>query len=75
MMLQSLLLRQLKTNVRHFCYHHLAHSVLLDMMFASAVSRRSNRCAQVYATNVGWARAFQMISRSEAHETLLLMFA
>ena len=45
------------------------------MMFSSTVSRRGNRYAQVYATNVGWARAFQMASRSEEHETLSLLFA
>ena len=32
-------------------------------------------CAQVYATDFGWARAFPMTSRSEAHETLSLLFA
>ena len=39
------------------------------------MSRRDNRCAQVYATDFGWARAFLIASRSEAHETLLLLFA
>ena len=45
------------------------------MMFASTMSRRGNRCAQVYATDFGWARAFPITSRSEAHETLSLLFA
>ena len=44
------------------------------MMFASTVFRRGNRCAQVYATDFGWARAFQMASRSGAHENLSLLF-
>ena len=44
------------------------------MMFASTVFRRGNRCAQVYATDFGWARAVPMASRSEAHETLSLLF-
>ena len=34
--------------------------------------QKSNRCAQVYATDFRWARAFPMASKSEAHETLLL---
>ena len=42
-------------------------------MFTSTVSREGNRCAQVYATDFGWARAFPMVSRSEANETLLLL--
>ena len=44
-------------------------------MFASTVSRKDNKCAQVYDTDFGWARASPMASRSEAHETLLLLFA
>ena len=55
-------------NDRNLCYHHLAHPVFSDMMFVSAVSRKGNRCAQVYATDFGWASAFPMVSRSEAHE-------
>ena len=45
------------------------------MMLASTVSRRSNRCACVYATDYGWARAFPMASRYEAHKILSLLFA
>ena len=44
-------------------------------MFACTVSRRGNRCAQVYTTDFEWARAFLMASRSEAHETSSLLFA
>ena len=62
-------------NVRNFRYCHQAHPVFSDTMFASAVSRRGNGCAQVYATDFGWARAFPMASRSETHETLSLLFA
>ena len=32
------------------------------MMFASIVSRRGSRCAEVYATHFGLARAFTMAS-------------
>ena len=45
------------------------------MMFASTVSWRGNRCAQVYVTDFGWTTAFPMAFRSEAHETLSLLFA
>ena len=44
-------------------------------MFACTVFRRGNRCAQVHATDFAWDRAFPMASRSEAHETLFLLFA
>ena len=74
-MLHPLLSTQIRTNDRNLCYHDLEHPVFLDTMFASAVSRRCNRCAQVYTTDFGWARAFLMASRNEAHETLSLLFA
>ena len=73
-MLPPLLSRQLRTNDRNLCNHCLAHPVFSDMMFACKVSRRDNRCAQLYATDVR-GRAFSMASRSEAHETLLLLLA
>ena len=62
-------------NDRNLCYHCLVHPVFLDIMFVSAVSRKGNRYTQVYATDFGWASALPMASRSEAHETLLLLFA
>mgnify|MGYP006186246423 CR=1 FL=1 len=73
-MLHPLLSRRFRTNDRNLLYHQLAHPVFSDTMFTSTVSRRGNRCAQVYATDFGWARAFPMASRSEAHETFLLLF-
>ena len=63
------LLRGFRTNDRNFHYCCLMHTVVLDMMFTSTLSRMGNRCVQVYATDFGWVRAFPMISRSESHET------
>ena len=54
---------------------NLSFPVFADMMFANTVSKRGNSCAPVYATDCRWTRAFQMTSRSETHETLLLLFA
>ena len=44
-------------------------------MFDSAAFRRGNGCAQVFATVFGYVRMHEMASRSEANETLLLLFA
>ena len=68
-MLHPLLSRQCRMNDRKLHNHHLAHSVSLDTMFASEVSRKGNRCAQAYVTDFRWARAFPMATRSKAHET------
>ena len=70
-MLHPLLSRRFRTNNRNL-YHHPAHPV---MMFANTVLKRGNKCEQAYATDFGWARAFSMASRSEAYETLSLLFA
>ena len=73
-MLHLSLLRAFRTNVRNLCYCHQAHLEFSDMMFTSTVFRRGKRCAQVYATDFGWDRAFPMASR-KTHEILLLLFA
>ena len=67
--------RQFRTNDRNLCYCCLAYPLFSDMMFTGTVSRRGKRYAQVYAMDFGWDRAFPMACRSEAHETLLLLFA
>ena len=74
-MLHPLLSRQFTMNDRKLYYHCLEHPVFSDTMFVSTVSKRGNRCAQVYTTDFGWARAVLMASRSKTHETLLLLFA
>ena len=74
-MLNPLLSRQFRTNDRYLHYSHLAHPVFSDMIFSSKMSRRGNRCTQVYATDFGWPRAHSMVFKSKAQETLLLLFA
>ena len=74
-MLHPLLSTQFSINDRNLFYCCLEHPLFSGTMFASTMSGRGNRCAQVYAKDFGWARAFQMASRSEAHDTLSLLFA
>ena len=62
-------------NDRNHCYYNLAHPAFSDMMFASVLSRRGNRYAQVCVADFGWDRAFPIASRCEAYETLSLLFA
>ena len=50
------------------------HMMCFLTLCLPVVSRKGNRCAQVYATDLEWDRAFQMASRSDAHETLSLLF-
>ena len=43
-------------------------------MFSGTVSRRGNKCAQVFSTSFDWSRAHPMKSKGEAHEALSLLF-
>ena len=61
-------------NDKNICHYCLAHIVFSDTMFANTVVKRGNRCAEVYVTDFGWARAFPVASRSEAHKTMPLQF-
>jgi len=45
-----------------------------DTMFASTTSRQGSKMAQIYSTSFGWARVHPMKCKSEAHETLSLVF-
>ena len=54
-------------------YHCWAHLVFSDTMIANTFSRRSNRCALLHVTDLGWATAFPIASRNEAHEIVPLL--
>ncbi len=72
--LNPTLARRIPTNDRMLCYKQLPHATFTDTMFAGTPSRSGNKCAQVYATSFGWARAQAMTRKGEAHETLSLLF-
>jgi hypothetical protein len=72
--LNPMLARQFLTNDRMLCYKRLPHTTFTDTMFAGTPSHSENKCAQVYATSFGWARAHPMTRKGEAHETLSLLF-
>jgi hypothetical protein len=68
------LARQFPTNDQMLCYKRLPHTTFTDTMFAGTPSCSGNKCAQVYATFFGWARAHPTTRKGEAHETLSLLF-
>ena len=45
-----------------------------DTLFSTRESRRGNKFAQIFATNFDLLGSFPMKLKSEAHETLLLLF-
>ncbi len=55
-------------------YKWLPNTTFTDTMFAGTPSRSGNKCAQVYTTSFGWARAHPMTKKGEANETLSLLF-
>ena len=45
-----------------------------DTLFATTMSRRGNRCTQIFATNFGCSLSFPMKLKNEAHKELTLLF-
>ena len=58
--------RWFRTNDCQSWYRRLPHNVYIDALFVTTVSRRGNRCAQIFATDFGWSRLFLMRLKSEA---------
>jgi hypothetical protein len=58
--LNPMLARRFPTNDLMLHYKRLPHTTFTDTMFAGTPSRSGNKCAQVYATSFGWARAYPM---------------
>jgi len=72
--LNPTLARRFPTNDWMLRYKRLPHTTFTDTMFAGTPSHSENKCAQVYSTSFGWARAHPMTRKGEAHETLSLLF-
>jgi hypothetical protein len=72
--LNPTLAQQFPTNDRMLRYKGLSHTTFTDTMFAGTHSCKGNKCAQVYSTSFGCARAHPMTRMGEAHETLSLLF-
>ncbi len=72
--LNPTLARRFPTNKRMLRYKQLPHTTFTDTLFAGTPSHSGNKCAQAYSTSFGWARAQTMTRKSEAHETLSLLF-
>ena len=43
-------------------------------LISGTVSKRGNKYAEIFATDFGWARAYPMKRKGEAHEALSLLF-
>ena len=65
--------RRYSTNDRLCRYRRLQHMMFSDTGFSNVQSQRGNKCCQFYASG-GWARAFPMRVKSEAHDSLSLVF-
>ena len=65
---------QFRTSDCQLQYRGLLHNVYSDTLFATTVSRRGNRCAQIFATNNGCLCSSSIKLKSEAREMLSLLF-
>jgi len=55
-------------------YKRLPCNVFADTLISGTVSKRGNKYAEIFATDFGWARAYPMKRKGEAHEALSLLF-
>ena len=62
------------TNDRMLRYPRVPHPLFTDTLFAGTVSKRGNKCSQIFGTSFGWARAYPMQAKSQAPEALRLLF-
>ena len=63
--------RRVSTNDRWMRYPRVSHTLFTDTMFAGQKSwQLQNKCAQIFATDFGWVRAYPM--RKESHGPLAL---
>ena len=67
--------RQYPTNDRQLRYRRLPLEMYSDTMKASVRSRNGNKYTQVYCMRSSWTLAIPKQSKSEAHETLSLLFS
>ncbi len=72
--LHPTLSRRFRTNDRHLRYRRMPCNLYSDTMFSSVLSSRGNKCAQIFASDFGWSRAFPMERKGLAHEALSLLF-
>ena len=70
-----LLSQRYSTNDRMLRYRRLPVDLFTDTLEAGIVSHRGNKYAQVYAHWNTWCKAYPMARKSNAHETLSLLFA
>ena len=55
-------------------YNRLPHYVFSDTMKSGVVSKRGNKYGQAYCTQYGWSLFHPMKLKSEAHESLSMLF-
>ena len=62
-------------NDRMLRYRRLPVDLFTDTLEAGVVSHMGNKYAQLYAHRSTWCKAYPMARKSNAHETLSLLFA
>ena len=62
------------TNDRMLRYRRMPHPVFSDTLQSGCLSAAGMKYGQAYCTSFGWSMCHPMKKKSEAHETLSLMF-
>jgi hypothetical protein len=52
----------------------MPHPLFADTIFSGTELKSGNKCAQVFESNFGWACAFPLRRKGEAHKAISLLF-
>jgi len=66
--------RRYPTNDQMLRYNQLPHPMFTDTLKAGTKSKHGNVYGQAYCTQFGWSRCHPLVHKSEAHETLSMLF-
>ena len=69
-----LLSQRYRTNDWMFRYKRLSTDIFTDTMLVRIKSHHGNTCAQIYAHQNTWCKAYPMKTRGEVHHLLSLLF-
>ena len=66
--------RQYLTNEQVLRYKYMPDTVYAKTLKSGILSKQGNKYGQAYCNNYGWSRFYPMAYKSEANDTLSLMF-
>ena len=67
-------MKRMRTNDRMLQYMKLPCNIFSDTVLSKTATKRGNKYAEFFATYFGWAQAYPMKTKCDAHESFLSLF-